>query len=498
MPPKSKGQTIQLRDLQRMAYENGEIMEGILPTQSLGLERTDSHTSNRGGRMSSRYENDDKIAQMLETDWRKGREGGDLQRTSSRSGRDRFNRPDIEDMISNTNWRDDAGRSTEKPRPELDFRRGASRTYDNQVDPDSISFNWRDSSNSAQSGGGFSSFGSRFSRENSTRVHVDDRPDYLKNRFKKRTEVEGSVQSGGGHAGSSLAGDVSSSLSQKLNISEGRVSPSVSSSPLSGIVLGQNAKPQQPGSSQPASKSEKKPKQVKKVAVAKESKKIDESETNLSLWQVSDPAVLDDFEKELFKHLTGEAPREGSVPASCFEPNTYSPPGSDRMLGFISDFLDKSVPLEDSQSLSMIAKLSHVFTLFSSALRCIDDVILLSASLSPVFKHLIARNKAGEATAKLYVLIEIQRMAFAIGNPKIDNVTSILESLWISLLKSQIVTRDTFNLWLSKNDLLGEESKFGRKNALFEALDCPQATCELLLIFYLPKDDPAETQLERI
>ncbi|KAJ1607279.1 hypothetical protein OIY81_2961 [Cryptosporidium canis] len=31
-----------------------------------------------------------------------------------------------------------------------------------------------------------------------------------------------------------------------------------------------------------------------------------------------------------------------------------------------------------------------------------------------------------------------------------------------------------------------------------QALDCPQATCELLLIFYLPKDDPAETQLERI
>ncbi|OII73598.1 uncharacterized protein cubi_03396 [Cryptosporidium ubiquitum] len=471
MPPKSKGQTIQLRDLQRMAYENGEVMEGILPTQSLGIERTDSYNSNRsggGGRMSSRYDNDEKVAQMLETDWRKGRDGGDLQRTTSKSGRDRFNRPDIDDTICNTNWRDDSGRSTEKPKPELDFRRGASRNHDNSAEPSSINFNWRDNSNSSQNAWGSSNFGSRFGRENSSRVHFDDRPDYLKNRFKKKTDVESSTQSNGDNVCNNSNMDISSSLSQKLNVSDSKpVSNTGNSSSLNGI-LNLNNKPQQSNNTQVASKVEKKPKQIKKVQPVKEAKKIDDSETNISLWQVSDPVVLNTFEKELFACLTGEIPTEKSVPASSFEPNTYSPPDSDKILGFISNFIDKSISPEDKQSLSMIAKLSHVFTLFSSALRCIDDVILLSKSLSPIFNYFITKNKAGEATAKLYILIEIQRMASVIGNPKIDNVTSILESLWISLLKSKIVSRDTFNLWLNKNDLLGDESKFGRKNALFE------------------------------
>ncbi|KAH8582073.1 uncharacterized protein ELE39_003232 [Cryptosporidium sp. chipmunk genotype I] len=472
MPPKSKGQTIQLRDLQRMAYENGEVMEGILPTQSLGLERTDSYNSSRGGgsRISNRYDNDEKITQMLETDWRKGRDGGDLQRTTSKSGRDRFNRPDIDDVICNTNWRDDAGRSTEKPKPELDFRRGTSRNYDNSAEPSLINFNWRDSSNSAQSGLGSSSgFGSRFGRENSAKVHVDDRPDYLKNRFKKKTDLENTIQSNGDNNVGNNSNVDNISLSQKLNISDPKPASNKASnsSSLNGI-LNLNSKTHQSNNTQVVSKVEKKPKQVKKAQHIKETKKIDDSETNLALWEVSDPKILGTFEKELFTCLTGETPKENSSPASCFEPNTYSPPSSNRINGFISDFVEKSISPEDSQSLSIIAKLSHVFTLFSSALRCIDDVILLSKSLSPIFNHFISKSKAGEATAKLYILIEIQRMASAIGNPKVDNVTSILESLWISLLKSKIVSRDTFNLWLSKNDLLGEDSKLGRKNALFE------------------------------
>ncbi|KAL5366900.1 hypothetical protein CPHLJ_8g1680 [Cryptosporidium parvum] len=472
MPPKSKGQTIQLRDLQRMAYENGEVMEGILPTQSLGLERTDSYNSNRGGsRMSSRYDNDEKIAQMLETDWRKGRDGGDLQRTNSKSGRDRFNRPDIDDAIYNTNWRDDAGRSTEKPKPELDFRRGTSKNYDNSSEPSSINFNWRDSSNSAQSGTGSSSgFGSRFGRENSAKVHVDDRPDYLKNRFKKRTDIENTTQSNGSNNVTNSSNIDNISFSQKLNISDPKPSSNTASNHSSSLngILNLNNRPQQSNNTQTTSKVEKKPKQVKKIQPVKETKKIDDSETNLALWEVSDPIILNTFEKELFAFLTGETPKENSSPASPIEPNTYSPPSSDKIHGFISNFVEKSISPEDSQSLSIIAKLSHVFTLFSTAMRCIDDVILLSKSLSPIFNHFITKNKAGEATAKLYILIEIQRMASVIGNPKVDNVTSILESLWISLLKSKIVSRDTFNLWLSKNDLLGEDSKLGRKNALFE------------------------------
>lgn len=463
MPPKSKGQTIQLRDLQRMAYENGEVMEGILPTQSLGIERTDSYGSHRGGgRMSSRYDNDEKIAQMLETDWRKGREGGgDLQRTTSKSGRDRFNRADMDDVIGSTNWRDDAGRSMEKPKPELDFRRGVSRN-DSSGDPNSsLSFNWRDGG-----GGSSSGFGSRFGRESSTRVHVDHRPDYLKNRFKKRTETESSAQGGGDHHS---AADLSTGLSQKLSISESKPGPGIGARPaLGGVLGGLGSKTQQLSGAQTAPKVEKKPKPAKKAAVGKETKKVDDSETNLSLWELSDPVILNAFEKELFECLTGEVPREGSVPASCIEPGTFSPPNSDKVLGLISGFLDKSVSPEDSQSLSMISKLSHVFTLFSSALRSIDDVVLLSTSLYPVFTHLISKCKAGEATARLYVLIEVQRMASVIGNPKTDSVTSILESLWISLLKSKIVSRDTFNLWLNKNDVLSEDSKLGRKNALFE------------------------------
>lgn len=473
MPPKSKGQTIQLRDLQRMAYENGEIMEGILPTQSLGIERTDSYNSNRSvgsGRMLNRYDNDEKIAQMLETDWRKGRDVTELQRTTSKSGRDRFNRPDIDDTISNTNWRDDSGRSTEKPKPELDFRRGTSRNHDNFVEPSSINSNWRDNnSNSVQSGWGSSNFGSRFGRENSSRVHVDDRPDYLKNRFKKRTDLESNIQDNNDNVCNNSNMDISSSLSKKLNISDSKHVSNTGNSSSLNSVLNLNNKSQQSSNNTPSvSKVEKKPKQIKKIQPVKEAKKIDESETNISLWRVSDPIVLDNFEKELFACLTGEIPMKNSAPASCFEPNTYSAPDSDKIHGFISNFVEKSISPEDTQSLSMIAKLSHVFTLFSSALRCIDDVILLSNSLYPIFNYFIAKNKAGEATAKLYILIEIQRMASVIGNPKIDNVTSILESLWISLLKSKIVTKDTFNLWLNKNDLLGDESKLGRKNALFE------------------------------
>ncbi|KAF7458300.1 hypothetical protein HWI79_1209 [Cryptosporidium felis] len=466
MPPKSKGQTIQLRDLQRMAYESGEAMESILPSQSLGLERTDTHGSNRS-RNANRFENTDKINQLLETDWRKGRDE-DSQKQNTKSGKDRFNRAEMDDIISSTNWRDDTGRSTEKPKPELDFRRGGTKSSEPQNDPDPISFNWRDGSASGTSG-----FGARYGRENSVKVHVDSRPDYLKNRFKKRTELDASSPN---PVANPTTSDTSSSISRKPDsadlkpLTAGSLSGgvcSVSNPPLS-TIFGLN-RPQAAPTSK-TEKTDKKPKApTKKTLPQKESKKLDESEISLALWSVSEPSILQMFEERLFELLTGEVPREGSCPSSVFQPGSYSPPAPEQTSKFISQVLEGSAVPQDIQSLSLIAKLSHVFTLISSSLRCIEDIVLLSQSLFPIFDYLLTRNRAGEATARLYILIETQRMASVIGNPKVDNVTGILESLWISLLKSRIVYKDTLNLWLNKNDVLAEESKFGRKNALFEA-----------------------------
>ncbi|KAH7649942.1 hypothetical protein FG379_001786 [Cryptosporidium bovis] len=488
-----------------MVYESGQVMDNILPSQSQGLERSDSYSLNRrgggfGGNASGgigklgydRYNQiDEKMLHEVEnTDWRKGRDNlCDLSSNNygksnySRNNRESRYKDDIEGILENTNWRSDIKRTNSNNTSsdkyshdydkdiDLDFRRGSiSRTNSKNNNPDlspSSNYNWRDSSNSNQE----SSFGiGRYNRENnysSSKPIIDDRPDYLKNRFKK--VVDNSNQDSVGSNNSLHCSNANKDQTQQKTM--------VSDQFLISIDRHENLTKKLAQVQSQTVKIEKKNKNnnltvanvslSKKNNAQKDNKKYEEPETDLSYWNVKTEDSVYAFEKDLWTCIIGEEPIEKMTPKNSFSPGTFSPPKESCVISFINN-IESAFDVSDLNTLTLVAKLSHVVTIMSSSLRCLPDIISLIQSLLPLFNNLIERNIAGKNLTELYILIETQRMAFTIGNPKIDTVTSLIEGLWLALLKTKVIRRETFNSWLSKTDSLADESKVGRKNALFE------------------------------
>ncbi|KAH8740753.1 hypothetical protein FG386_002715 [Cryptosporidium ryanae] len=485
MPPKSKGQTIQLRDLQRMVYESGQLMDNILPSQSQGLERTDSYSSNkRGGDFAGntggigkaghdRYNSvDEKVLYEVEnTDWRKGRDSAcDLP--SANYGKSNYTRnkesrykSEMEDILENTNWRSDVGRTSSTNsgsdrhkydcdrEADLDFRREPiSRTNSRSNNPDlspSSNYNWRDATTSNQESS-FGPGGGRFGRENSyssSKPIIDDRPDYLKNRFRKVVDSSSQDSSSGGANPPPHTNSAKTQTQQKPADDSFSVPAS--------IDRYENLTKKLAQTQSQALKSEKKNKNSnanagaasapRKSNLQKDCKKREGPEFDLACWTVKTERNILAFEKDLWVCITGEDPVEKMTPKSSFSPGTFSPPEEGRVVDFISR-IESTFDASDLSTLTLVAKLSHVVTII----------------------NLIERNVAGKDLAELYVLIETQRMAFAIGNPKVDSVTGLVEGLWLALLKTRVIRKQTFNSWLNKTGSLAEESKMGRKNALFE------------------------------
>ncbi|OII76897.1 hypothetical protein cand_022400 [Cryptosporidium andersoni] len=444
MPQKFRGQTIQLRALQRLAYESSENNDNVLPSQSLGLDRPDSQFKEYQDRnLKGKYSDEERKRKEDALDMSR-RRGGDEE------GRKHKTNVDMDEFITNTNWRSNTGEHSEKTSNQNDLKKEdeISRTpwRSSGIKTNEISTNWRDAQLSGTNISN-TTFGSFKFRKETKSEFIDDRPDYLKNRFKKAANLD---------IAKSNYITSNSSLQRNKDTME-----TVLKNPNKNVILEQT---------QSTSRMQTKPqsKSINITSKVKEMSKYEKLESILEKWNINNPEVIDSFERSVWRCILGYEPKQAATPSQFYSKGTFPIPSNESVEAMIAkwnEILDSS----DFEKLLLCVKYCHVLVMASTCIRDYSDLKLLIETLKPSINYLVERcSSVEDETILLYILIETQRAAEAIGLPKLDNCTSLLEALWLALYQTKLIDEVIFNKWLYDANLFTEQSKVGRKNALFE------------------------------
>ncbi|KAL7068275.1 hypothetical protein ACR3K2_12620 [Cryptosporidium serpentis] len=445
MPPRFRGQTIQLRALQRLAYESGEGNDNVLPSQSLGLDRPDSQFKEYQGRnLKGKYSDEERRRKEDAVDMGR-RRGGDEE------GRQNKTNIDMDEFITNTNWRSNTGEHPEKTSNQNEFKKEDEISKipwrSSGIKTNEISTNWRDAQSSGTNISNTTSFGSFKFRKETKFEFIDDRPDYLKNRFKKAANLDIAKSS-----------DTTSNFSLQRNKD---TMETMLKNPNKDVMLEQ---------AQSTSRMQTKPqsKSINSTSKVKEVSKYEKLESILEKWNINSPEVIDSFEKSIWRCILGYEPKQAATPSQFYSKGTFPIPSNESVEAMIAQWNEILDP-SDFEKLLLCVKYCHVLVMASTCIRDYSDLKLLIETLKPSINYLVEKCSSVEnETILLYILIETQRAAEAIGFPKLDNCTSLLEALWLSLYQTKLIDEVIFNKWLYDANLFTEQSKIGRKNALFE------------------------------